>query len=182
LYVDHDSIYVVNDDEAREHCRQAGKPAPVTQFGRAMAELAVTIIAAHSPQAKGRVERVNRTLQDRLLKELALAGLHDLAAANAFLAQGFLTAFNRRFSQVPAPRDKSQRGQAQGGAVHHQQAHGPTLGQRAPGQMESPRPDHGRSLCADRGYTRTTPPPTGMMEGSLDQPAQGLFAFRRQTR
>lgn len=106
LYVDHDSIYVVNDAMAREKARQAGKKPPLTQFGRAMAELDVRIIAAHSPQAKGRVERMNRTLQDRLLKELSVAmeggGIHDLAAANAFLEKEFLPRFNHRFSKTPA--------------------------------------------------------------------------------
>ena len=106
LYVDHDSIYVVNDQEAREKARQAGKKPPVTQFGRAMGELGVRIIAAHSPQAKGRVERMNRTLQDRLLKELSVAingrGIGDLAAANAFLEKQFLPRFNERFAKTPA--------------------------------------------------------------------------------
>jgi transposase len=106
LYVDFDSIYMVNDDQAREKARQAGKKPPVTQFGRAMEELGVRIIGAHSPQAKGRVERMNRTLQDRLLKELALTmqgqGIHDLAAANAFLEREFLPRFNERFVQPPA--------------------------------------------------------------------------------
>jgi transposase len=106
LYVDFDSIYMVNNEQAREKARQVGKKPPVTQFGRAMEELGVRIIGAHSPQAKGRVERMNRTLQDRLLKELALAlngrGIHDLAAANAFLEREFLPRFNERFAQPPA--------------------------------------------------------------------------------
>jgi hypothetical protein len=106
LYVDHDSIYVVNDPEAHEKARQAGRKPPQTQFGRAMEELGVLIIAADSPQAKGRVERMNRTLQDRLLHELALVleekGLHDLATANGFLEQHFLSRFNARFSRTPA--------------------------------------------------------------------------------
>jgi transposase len=105
LYVDHDSIYCVNDPKAREKALFAGKPPPLTQFGRAMAELAVAIIAANSPQAKGRVERVNRTLQDRLLKELALhlggGKLRELAAANAFLEKQFLPRFNSRFGKAP---------------------------------------------------------------------------------
>ena len=109
LYVDHDSIYVVNESDAQAERRQAaGKPAQ-TQFGRAMEELSVQIIAANSPQAKGRVERVNRTLQDRLVKELAMAGVRDIGAANAFLEQTFLKAFNRAFGKVPAS----------GANVHH---------------------------------------------------------------
>jgi transposase len=107
LYVDHDSIYVVNESDVQAQRRQAaGKPV-FTQFGRAMEELGVGIIAANSPQAKGRVERVNRTLQDRLVKELAMAltttgvGIKDVAAANAFLENTFLPAFNREFGKTP---------------------------------------------------------------------------------
>jgi transposase len=108
LYVDHDSIYVVNESDVQAQRRRAADKPALTQFGRAMEELAVGIIAANSPQAKGRVERVNRTLQDRLLKELALAvtpagrGITEIAAANAFLDQTFLKAFNREFGRVPA--------------------------------------------------------------------------------
>ena len=71
-----------------------------TQFGRALAELGVTSIAARSPQAKGRVERLWGTLQDRLVIELRLAGAADRKAANVVLAR-FLPRFNRRFA-VPA--------------------------------------------------------------------------------
>jgi transposase len=108
LYVDHDSIYVVNESAVQVQRRRAAHKPARTQFGRAMEELAVGIIAANSPQAKGRVERVNRTLQDRLVKELAMAitaagvGIKDLAAANAFLEQTFLPAFNREFGKTPA--------------------------------------------------------------------------------
>jgi transposase len=108
LYVDHDSIYVVNESDTQAQRRQAAGKQAFTQFGRAMRELSVGIIAAHSPQAKGRVERVNRTLQDRLVKELAMApaaggmGLRDIASANAFLDQTFLRAFNREFGKAPA--------------------------------------------------------------------------------
>jgi hypothetical protein len=56
----------------------------MTQFGRALAELNIEILCANSIQAKGRVERANRTLQDRLVKELRLAGICDMAAGNAF--------------------------------------------------------------------------------------------------
>jgi hypothetical protein len=57
----------------------------MTQFGRALAELNIEMICANSSQAKGRVERANRTLQDRLVKELRLDNLCDLEAGNAFL-------------------------------------------------------------------------------------------------
>lgn len=108
LYVDHDSIYVVNESEVQAQRRKAADKPALTQFGRAMEELSVGIIAAHSPQAKGRVERMNRTLQDRLVKELALAqtpagmGIRDISAANQFLDQTFLKAFNREFGKIPA--------------------------------------------------------------------------------
>ena len=65
----------------------------MTQFGRALAELNIEILCANSSQAKGRVERVNRTLQDRLVKELRLAGISDIDAGNDFLS-GFVEGFN----------------------------------------------------------------------------------------
>jgi len=72
----------------------------MTQFGRALAELGIEILCANSSKAKGRVERANRTLQDRLVKELRLAGINDMAADNAFLA-GFMERFNARFAVEP---------------------------------------------------------------------------------
>jgi len=76
----------------------------MTQFGRALAELNIEILCANSSQAKGRVERVNRTLQDRLVKELRLAGIKGLEAGNAFLP-GFMERFNARFAVSPARPD-----------------------------------------------------------------------------
>ena len=69
----------------------------MTQFGRALSELNIEILCANSSQAKGRVERANRTLQDRLVKELRLAGVNDVEAGNAFLP-AFVERFNDRFS------------------------------------------------------------------------------------
>jgi transposase len=69
----------------------------MTQFGRALAELNIEILCANSSQAKGRVERANRTLQDRLVKELRLSQICDMDAGNLFLPQ-FLERFNERFS------------------------------------------------------------------------------------
>ena len=69
----------------------------MTQFGRALSELSIEILCANSSQAKGRVERVNRTLQDRLVKELRLAGISDMAEGNAFLP-GFMERFNAQFA------------------------------------------------------------------------------------
>ena len=74
---------------------------PTSQFGRALGELGVALIAAHSPQAKGRVERLFQTFQDRLIKELRLAGMATLDEANRFL-EGYLPIHNRRFAVPPA--------------------------------------------------------------------------------
>lgn len=74
---------------------------PQSQVGRALAELGVELIAAHSPQAKGRVERLFKTFQDRVIKELRLAEVSTLDAANAFLT-GYLPIYNRRFAVPPA--------------------------------------------------------------------------------
>jgi transposase len=80
----------------------------MTQFGRALAELNIEIICANSSQAKGRVERVNRTLQDRLVKELRLAAVTGMTDGNVFLS-GFVESFNARFSVVPARPDNLHR-------------------------------------------------------------------------
>lgn len=99
LYVDRAGIYR-SDKEPTPEQELAGE-RPATQFGRAMKSLGVELILANSPQAKGRVERVNATLQDRLVKALRLAGWSDLASANRFLDDSFLASFNERFG-VPA--------------------------------------------------------------------------------
>ncbi|WP_422394480.1 ISNCY family transposase [Nitrospirillum amazonense] len=98
FYSDKHTVFRVAKAEAR-----TGQG--MTQFGRALAELGIEILCANSSQAKGRVERVNRTLQDRLVKELRLAGISDMAAGNAFLP-GFMERFNGRFAVAPArPED-----------------------------------------------------------------------------
>jgi len=76
----------------------------MTQFGRALCELNIEILCANSSQAKGRVERMNRTLQDRLVKELRLAGIDTMDAGNAFLPD-FMDDYNARFAVVPARSD-----------------------------------------------------------------------------
>jgi transposase len=73
----------------------------LTQFGRAMNQLGIQMIAAYSPEARGRSERFFRTLQDRLPKELALANITTMEAANAFLRRTYLKRFNRRFMVTP---------------------------------------------------------------------------------
>ena len=73
----------------------------MTQSGRALSELNIEILCANSSQAKGRVERANRTLQDRLVKELQLDGISDMAAGDAFLP-AFMERYNERFAVPPA--------------------------------------------------------------------------------
>jgi len=90
LYVDRHGIY--RDEEHPE------KP---TQFGRAMKELGVRLILAHSPQAKGRVERRNALFQDRLVKELRLRRISSMEQANAYLEQRFLKEINDRYAVSP---------------------------------------------------------------------------------
>jgi hypothetical protein len=81
-----------------------------TQFGRALHELGIEWIAAHSPQAKGRIERLFATLQDRLVKEMRLAGIDSIAAANHFLEMRFLPAWEQRFTVAPRrPRNAHRR-------------------------------------------------------------------------
>ncbi len=77
-----------------------GEPA-LTQIGRALRELGIEWIAAHSPQAKGRIENVFGTLQDRLVKEMRLAGVNTLAQANDFFQAVFLPFWERRFAVAP---------------------------------------------------------------------------------
>ncbi len=75
----------------------------LTQFGRALHDLNIDILYANSSQAKGRVERMNKTLQDRLVKELRLEGIDTLEAANAFLP-AFMERFNAKFAKEPASK------------------------------------------------------------------------------
>jgi hypothetical protein len=85
-------------------------PRPArTQVNRALGELGIQWIAAHSPQAKGRVERFNGTAQDRLVKELRLAGACDIEQSIAVLEKTFLPWFNRRCTVKPASRNDAHR-------------------------------------------------------------------------
>jgi len=88
--------------------KEAKGGAGMTQFGRALDELNIEIICANSSQAKGRVERANRTLQDRLVKELRLVGISDIEAGNTFLP-GFMERFNAKFAKTPARPDNLHR-------------------------------------------------------------------------
>lgn len=104
LYVDRHSIYRVDREPTDEELLEQREPE--TQFGRALRELDVELILARSPQAKGRVERMNGTLQDRLVKALRRAGVSDLDEANRFLETKFLSEFNARFTVAAAkPQD-----------------------------------------------------------------------------
>jgi hypothetical protein len=98
-YTDKNSIFRSNRPAAiREQLR--GERAH-SQFGRALQELGIEWIAAQSPQAKGRIERLFATLQDRLVKEMRLAGIASIAAANHFLETRFLPEWEQRFTVAP---------------------------------------------------------------------------------
>jgi len=101
LYPDRHSIYRVNTQAADEQSHRTGR-RPLTQMGRALEQLGVSLVCAKTPQAKGRVERMNGTLQDRLVKELRLAGIDTIASANVFLEAVFLPKLNQRFAVAPA--------------------------------------------------------------------------------
>jgi len=99
LYTDKDSIFHPAGPPSREE-QLRGEPAR-TQFGRALSELGIEWIPAHSPQAKGRIERAFGTLQDRLIKEMRVAGIDNLEAANRFLEITFLPQWEERFTVAP---------------------------------------------------------------------------------
>jgi transposase len=99
FYGDRSGIFVRNDDYWTVEEELAGRRQP-TQFGRALAQLGITFIAAQSPQAKGRVERLWGVLQDRLRSELRLANACDIDSANAVLRK-FIADYNRRFARTP---------------------------------------------------------------------------------
>ena len=93
LYSDRHGIFRVNAKEA------AGGDG-YTEFGRAAERLRIELIQATTPQAKGRVERANQTLQDRLIKEMRLRGISDIAGAQAF-AGAFIDLWNAKFARPP---------------------------------------------------------------------------------
>ena len=90
-YSDRHSVFRVNKKDREDE---------LTQFSRALRTLDIAAIHARSPQAKGRVERANKTLQDRLVKEMRLRGINGLEAGNAYLPE-FMADFNRRFAVAP---------------------------------------------------------------------------------
>ena len=95
IYLDKFSTYKVN------HKNAVDNEELMTQFQRAMNQLGVRLITAHSPQAKGRVEKMNGTFQRRLVKELRLAGINTITAANVFLEEVFIPKFCQQFAVVP---------------------------------------------------------------------------------
>ncbi len=99
LYTDQHSLFVVNRP-ARLEEQLAGREAR-TQIGRALEELGIEWIPAHSPQAKGRIERLFGTLQDRLVKEMRLAGVRSVEEANRFLPEVFVPFWEQRFAVLP---------------------------------------------------------------------------------
>ncbi len=100
FYVDKDSIYKINRQASIEE--ELRDESPTTQFTRAMGELNVEVICAHSPQAKGRVERGFGTHQDRLVKELRLRGIATKEAANRYLWDEYIPEHNARYAVDPA--------------------------------------------------------------------------------
>ncbi len=103
MYVDRDSIF-------RAEKRDPHDPQPtLTQFKRALNELQIGLILANTPQAKGRVERFNKTAQDRLVKELRLAGATTMEQANEVLDKVFLPWFNRRCVVPPVSPNNAHR-------------------------------------------------------------------------
>jgi transposase len=107
FYGDRSGIFVRNDDHWSVEEQLAGKRQP-TQFGRALEQLSITFIAAQSPQAKGRIERLWGVLQDRLTSELRLAQTCDLDSANRVLRR-FVADYNRRFARTPRDAAKAWR-------------------------------------------------------------------------
>jgi transposase len=101
LYTDWKNVYVRPPTE-EERLTQT---EPVTQFGRMCAQLGIRIIAASSPQAKGRIERNHGTHQDRLVKKLRRRAIADIGAANAFLEAGYWADHNTRFARPPVSPD-----------------------------------------------------------------------------
>ena len=178
LYTDKSSLFRTTRS-ARLDEQLGGQPAR-TQIGRALQELGIEWIPAHSPQAKGRIERLFGTLQDRLVKEMRLAGVHTVEQANRFLAAVFLPFWEQRFTVAPRqPHDAhrplggtqrlesilSVREPRPGGRRLHRALAGPALGDPArPGAS-------GVAGGAGGGRTAARRQPLGPLPRLLSQPA-----------
>ena len=99
LYTDKNSLFYTS--RPTQWAEQLEDSPARTQFGRALHELGIEWIAAHSPQAKGRIERLFGTLQDRLVKQMRLAGVNTREQANRYLEEVFLPAWEQRFTVAP---------------------------------------------------------------------------------
>jgi Homeodomain-like domain len=107
VYTDKASLFQVNRPlHYNKHLEEAPE---ATQIARALQDLGIGRITAHSPQAKGRVERCFGTLQDRLVKALRRAGVGSLEQANRYLEQEFVPGWNRRFRRRPAEQADAHR-------------------------------------------------------------------------
>jgi hypothetical protein len=103
IYLDKFSTYKINHQSAVDNAEL------MTQFERAMQELTIRVICANSPEAKGRIERLFGTLQDRLVKELRLSGIADRNRANEFLEKTYVPEHNARFSVEPKTQGDAHR-------------------------------------------------------------------------
>ena len=99
IYLDKFSTYKIN------HKNAVDNQDLITQFQRVMNELGIKVIFANSPQAKGRVERMNGTLQDRLIKDMRLAKINNIKDANKFIKEYFTPKFNQKFSITPKKKE-----------------------------------------------------------------------------
>ena len=106
FYLDRHSIFITTRHEGVHVKQSTQKP---TAFQVAMAELGIGLIYAHSPQARGRIERSFRTFQDRLVKELALKGINDPEEANRYLREVFIPRYNRKFAVEAEDPEKAWR-------------------------------------------------------------------------
>jgi transposase len=153
LYGDRLGVFVRNDAHWSLEEELQGAQHP-TQFGQVLRDLAIGYIGAHSPQAKGRIERLWETLQDRLVAELRWHGITTVAAAEAFLPT-YLVDHNRRFAQRPAaaaaawrrsPRDLADRLSCR---YTRRVAHDNTV-RLSPRWVQIPHGPHGRSYAGCR--------------------------------
>ena len=103
IYCDKKSVYVTLREPTIEE--QLAGEKPHTAFSKACEKLGIELIIAHSPQAKGRIERNHGVYQDRLVKELRLENISTIETANDLLASGFIDGLNKKFSKEP--REKS---------------------------------------------------------------------------